>query len=68
MRVKVGKQSRKALQYYRINFHFQEPYKVVLDGNFIKVCIDKKIELKGKLEKTLGGKVILGNLSFVIEI
>jgi len=68
MRVKVGKQSRKALQYYRRNYLFQEPYKVVLDGNFIKVCIDKKIELKGKLEKTLGGKVILGNLSFVIEI
>ncbi len=61
MRVKVGKQSRKSLAYYKINFHFKEPYKVILDGNFVKVCIDKKIELKSKIEKTLQGKVILGN-------
>jgi len=60
MRVKVGKQSRKAIQFYRINFNFREPYKIILDGNFIKVSLDKKVELRTKLEKVLGGKILLG--------
>jgi len=65
MRVKVGKQCRKAIQFYRINFKFREPYKVILDGNFIKVCLDKKIDLRTKLDKVLGGKVVTGNTLFL---
>ena len=61
MRVKVGKQSRKTLQYYRINFLFSEPYKLIVDGNFLKTCIDKKIELRTKMHKTFNGKCVIGS-------
>lgn len=35
MRRKKHKQTRRATNYYRINYGFHEPYKVLLDGNFI---------------------------------
>lgn len=62
MRVKAGKQCRKVIQYYRINFHFREPYKVIVDGNFVKVCVDKKVDIKHKIEKILGGKCVIGKI------
>ena len=56
MKVKIGKLSKKTIQYYKINFGFFEPFKVLLDGPFLKKCIDKKINSKVKLEKIFGGK------------
>ena len=35
MRLKRGKEGRKTLQFYRLNFGIAAPYSVLLDGNFI---------------------------------
>ena len=35
MRRKKHKHTRRTLRFYRINFGFRPPYKVLLDGNFV---------------------------------
>jgi U3 small nucleolar RNA-associated protein 23 len=35
MRRKKHKQTRKAIRFYKINFGFRPPFKVILDGNFV---------------------------------
>lgn len=35
MKVKRQKQVRKTIRFYKVCFGFKEPYKVLLDGNFI---------------------------------
>eukprot|EP00198_Chlamydomonas_reinhardtii_P007991 XP_001697328.1 predicted protein [Chlamydomonas reinhardtii] len=53
MRRKKHKQTRRATNYYRINYGFHEPYKVLLDGNFIHAtralkCVTKELRALGK--------------------
>ena len=35
MRRKKHKHTRRAVRFYRINFGFRPPYKVLMDGNFV---------------------------------
>ncbi len=35
MRRKKHKAIRKAMRFYRINYGFRPPYKVLVDGNFV---------------------------------
>ena len=36
-----NQQVNQVLTFYRINFHFHDPYKFLLDGNFIKLILEK---------------------------
>jgi len=56
MKVKTGKQVRRVFQFYRINFLFHPPYKIIADGSFLKACVDKKVDLRAKVDKIIGGK------------
>ncbi|GFR45711.1 hypothetical protein Agub_g7120 [Astrephomene gubernaculifera] len=56
MRRKKHKQTRRATNYYRINYGFHEPYKVLLDGNFIHATKALNLaDLASHLPKLLGG-------------
>ncbi|KAG2499800.1 hypothetical protein HYH03_002096 [Edaphochlamys debaryana] len=56
MRRKKHKQTRRATNYYRINYGFHEPYKVLLDGNFIHATKAINMsDLATHLPKLLGG-------------
>ncbi|GLC37585.1 hypothetical protein PLESTB_001670800 [Pleodorina starrii] len=56
MRRKKHKATRRACNYYRINYGFHEPYKVLLDGNFIHATKAINLsELDTHLPKLLGG-------------
>ncbi|GIL65245.1 hypothetical protein Vafri_19059, partial [Volvox africanus] len=56
MRRKKHKQTRRATNYYRINYGFHEPYKVLLDGNFIHATRAMNLsDLDVHLPKLLGG-------------
>jgi len=35
MRRKKHKSTKKAVRFYKINYGFRPPYKVLLDGNFV---------------------------------
>lgn len=43
--------------YYRLNHGFYEPYEVLLDGNFIKLIVERGQPFVHKLEELLNGKV-----------
>lgn len=43
--------------HFRINHSFHEPYEVLLDGNFIKLIVEKGQPFFRKLEELLNGKV-----------
>lgn len=55
MRRKKHKSTKKAVQFYKINFGFRPPYKVLLDGNFVH-AVDalKRGDAKEEVSKLLG--------------
>lgn len=55
MRVKRARKVRKYLRYYRSAHGFREPYKVIVDGNFIAACEKLKLgDAKDVVAKFLG--------------
>jgi len=45
MKTKKNKGFKKSLSFYRINFQFQQPYQLVLDGTFIKIMDDNAVDI-----------------------
>ena len=56
---KKDKWIKKTLNFYKFIFKFDSPYKVIIDGNFAAMALNKKFEMKSALEKLLDPKVIL---------
>ena len=56
---KKDKWIKKAINFYRFIFKFDSPYKIIIDGNFAAMALNKKFEMKSSLEKLLDDKVIL---------
>ena len=50
---------KKTLNFYKYIFKFDSPFKVIIDGNFAAMALNKKFEMKSSLEKLLGEKVVL---------
>lgn len=63
MKYKRGKLARRNLTFYRINFNYFAPYRVLVDGTFIKACEDRKIDIKPRVEEWMGGKCLFCNIS-----
>ena len=51
-----NQQVSQVLTFYRINCGFHDPYKFLLDGNFIKLIVEKEIDFKKRLENAITGK------------
>lgn len=58
MRIKRHKAVRKTLKFFHVNFGFREPYKVLVDGNFIHAVLATG---NGDVEGTLS-KLLMGNV------
>ncbi|MEW5305613.1 MAG: hypothetical protein WDW36_008144 [Sanguina aurantia] len=57
MRVKKHKHTRKAVQFYKINYGFHDPYKVLLDGNFVHATRESNLaDLQTHIPRLLGAK------------
>ena len=56
---KKDKWIKKTLNFYKFIFKFDLPYKIIIDGNFAAIALNKKFEIKSSLEKLLDEKVIL---------
>ena len=56
---KENKWIKKTLNFYKFVFKFDSPFKIIIDGNFACVALNKKFEMKSALEKLLDEKVIL---------
>jgi hypothetical protein len=37
-----NQQVSQILTFYRINYNFHDPYRFILDGNFIKLLVEKE--------------------------
>lgn len=58
MRIKRHKAVRKTLKFFQVNFGFREPYKVLVDGNFIHAVLSTG---NGDVEGTLS-KLLMANV------
>lgn len=43
-----NQQVDKIISYFRINHQFHDPYQLMLDGNFIKLLVEKQVDIKKK--------------------
>ncbi|GFH30694.1 uncharacterized protein HaLaN_29590, partial [Haematococcus lacustris] len=60
MRRKKHKHTRRAVQFYKLSFGFHEPYKVLVDGNFIHATQSSNLtDLHDHIARLLGGRVKL---------
>ena len=53
------KWTKKTVNFFRYVFKFIPPFKIIIDGNFIAISLQKKIDMKTSLEKLLNDKVRL---------
>eukprot|EP00798_Chlamydomonas_sp_ICE-L_P000343 gene343-1718_t len=57
MRVKKHKHTRRAIGFYKIHYGFHEPFKVLLDGNFIHATTSSNLkDLDNHISRLLGCK------------
>lgn len=66
MKIKKSKTFKKTLNYYKINFGFFDPFHLILDGNFLNLLVEKKMDLKDRLEKILKGAVFLQSTECIV--
>jgi rRNA-processing protein FCF1 len=45
------------MRFYTLNYAFAQPYKVLIDGNFLMQCVKIKQDAKEMLSTVLGGVV-----------
>ena len=57
MRIKRSKSYKKHIKFYRTIFGFQEPFQVLVDGNFFQYCAKVKFDPKEMLGKIVNGIV-----------
>ena len=51
MRVLRAKQIRKTLKFFQITYNVQQPFKIILDGNFIVVCLKMQLDPANSIRK-----------------
>jgi U3 small nucleolar RNA-associated protein 23 len=56
---KKNKWFKKVINFYRYIFKFEVPYNILIDGNFVAVMMQKKLEMKEHLSKVLDDNVHL---------
>nr|XP_005507319.2 rRNA-processing protein UTP23 homolog [Columba livia] len=53
----MAKHAKKIMGFYKHNFHFREPFQVLLDGTFCQAALRNKIQIREQLPGYLGGAV-----------
>ncbi|KAI9197054.1 Fcf1-domain-containing protein [Polychytrium aggregatum] len=57
MKVKRQKTNKKTMTVFTRSYGFREPYQVLVDGNFIKVSLDMRADVRNTLPAVLVGQV-----------
>lgn len=52
-----NQQISKIISYFRINHNFHSPFTFLVDGNFLKILVEKDIDLEDRLKPVVPGKV-----------
>ena len=61
LKMKLGrkKAAKRFLGIYKNHFGYTEPYKVLLDGTFVKNALDNKVQIFDQIKNYLGANVVL---------
>lgn len=62
-----NQQIDRILNFFRINYQFHDPYQFLLDGNFIKLLVEKGIDIKRKFQNSTKGRVVLRVTSCILK-
>lgn len=62
-----NQQVDRIVNFFRINHHFHDPYQLILDGNFIKIMVERDIDLKRKFENATNGRAVLRVTSCILR-
>lgn len=62
-----NQQIDKIVNFFRINHQFHDPYRFMLDGNFIKLLVEKELNFKRKLDNIIQGRVSLRVTSCILR-
>ena len=64
---KKNKWFKKVINFYRYIFKFEVPYNILIDGNFVSIMMQKKLDLKEHLIKVLDDSVYLTIPSCIVH-
>lgn len=62
-----NQQIYKIVNFFRINHQFHDPYQFILDGNFLKLVVEKQLDLQRKLENAIEGRITLRVTSCILR-
>lgn len=54
-----NQQVDKVITFYRINHGFHDPYKFLLDGNFLTLLVQKEVDLRRRLHNLLTARIVI---------
>ncbi|XP_061851633.1 rRNA-processing protein UTP23 homolog [Colius striatus] len=67
MKLTRQKHAKKNMGFYRHNFHFREPFQVLLDGTFCQAALRNKIQIREQLPGYLAGATQLCTTRCVLK-
>ncbi|XP_071594341.1 rRNA-processing protein UTP23 homolog [Heliangelus exortis] len=67
MGLRRQKHAKKNMGFYKHNFHFREPFQVLLDGTFCQAALRNKIQIREQLPGYLGGATELCTTRCVLK-
>ena len=67
MKAKRHKKIRQTFDVFLVNFNFQPPHPILIDGNFIKISLDLNYDYQNKLKTLFGKKMELTTTKCVVN-
>ena len=62
-----NQQINKVLNFFRINHDFVAPFTLLVDGNFLKVLVEKELSFEEKLKATMPGKFKIRTTTCIVS-
>lgn len=67
MKVKRTKRAKRVLNFFHFNYHYNEPYNILVDGTFCQAALQHKINLREQIPKYLDAPTEIFTTKCVLE-
>ena len=68
MKFKRKKAAKRFLEIYKNHFGYSEPFKVLVDGTFVKNALDNKVQIFDQIKNYLGANVVLLTTEWYVKV
>ena len=68
MKFKRKKAAKRFLEIYKNHFGYSEPFKVLVDGTFVKNALDNKVQIFDQIKNYLGANVVLLTTEWYVKL